>query len=115
MATIIADDKFEFDIVAQATTLKIPPIMLKQIIQKLFSMQGWRPLPDKVSFIEVAKLYPDSQPVGPVLINGADTVLIGLREGQGTDIATTIAYLCKAAKSVVDLSPWAATMDARLK
>lgn len=108
--------KYEFDIVAIATTLKIPPNVLKQIIQKLFGMEGWRLIPDKVSFVEVAKAFTDTAaPVGSVLINGVDTITIGVRQGQGTNLATTQAYICKAAKTVFDLSPWAATMDASLK
>ncbi|ABY62882.1 virion structural protein [Pseudomonas phage 201phi2-1] len=108
--------KYEFDIVATATTLKIPPNVLKIIIQKLFNMQGWRLIPDTVSFVEVAKAFTGTAaPVGPVLINGEGTLTIGVRQGQGTNKATTQAYICKAAKTVFDLSPWVATMDASLK
>lgn len=113
---ITTASKYEFDIVATATTLKIPPNVLKQIIQKLFGMEGWRLIPDTISFVEVAKAFTGTAaPVGPVLINGEDTLTIGVRQGQGTDVATTQAYICKAAKTVFDLSPWASQMDASLK
>lgn len=118
--------KYEFDIVTQATTLKIPPNVLKLIIQKLFNMSTWRLIPDTIYFIESTKVYaPESAGAkggnlavdltGPLLINGEDNIVIGLRAGQGTDVATTLAYICKAAKTVFDLTPWYATMDAKLK
>lgn len=111
--------KYDFDIPTHATALKIPTNSLKLIIQKLFGMGAWRLIPDKISFIEVAKLndpvVPADQIVGPVIINGVDTITIGVREGQGTDEASTLAYICKAAKTVYDLSPWAGQMDASLK
>lgn len=121
MAITIAA-KYDFDIPAQAEALKIPPNVLKLIIQKLFGMQGWRLIPDNISFIEISKAFTAIAETGlavnhqgPLLINGVDTVVIGVREGQGTDTESTLAYLCKAAKVVFDLSPWAATMDERLK
>lgn len=126
MAITIAS-KYPFDIPAQATALKIPPNVLKQIIQKLFGMEGWRLIPDQISFIEIAKAYaPDPvtgeatamyapQRTGPLIINGEDTLIIGVGPGQGTTTDTTKAYICKAAKTVFDLSPWAGQMDASLK
>jgi len=113
---ITTASKYDFDIPTEAKALKIPPNVLKLIIQKLFGMAAWRLIPDKISFVEVSKAFVDTPaPVGPVLINGEDTLTIGVRQGQGTDVATTKAYICKAAKTVFDLSPWAATMDASLK
>lgn len=115
MAITIAS-KYAFDIPAQASALKIPPNVLKLIIQKLFGMEGWRLIPDQISFVEVAKAFTGTTaPVGPVIINGENTIVIGVRQGQGTDLATTKAYICRAAKTVFDLSPWAAKMDASLK
>lgn len=119
MAITIAD-KYEFDAVAQAKVLKIPSNVLKIIVQKLFGMQGWKLIPDKIYFIEITKAYTTSNEFvidrqGPLLINGVDTVIIGVREGQGTDEESTLAYICKAAKSVFDLSPWSDIMDDRLK
>lgn len=120
MAISIAD-KFEFDIPTHADTLKIPTNVLKLIVQKLWGMAAWRLIPDQVYFIEISKVYPPSTDGfkvnidGPVLINGVDNIVIGLRPGQGTNEATTLAYICKAAKTVFDLSPWYDTMDSRLK
>lgn len=111
--------KYDFDIPAHAKTLKIPTNALKLIIQKLFGMGAWRLIPDKISFIELTKMYVPSELAanltGPVLLNGVDTITIAVRAGQGTDEASTLAYICKAAKTVYDLSPWAKDMDASLK
>lgn len=126
MAITIAA-KYPFDIPAQANALKIPTNALKIIIQKLFNMSAWVLIPDQINFIEISKAYgnvtdpndPDVQYVpnreGPLLINGVDTLIIGVREGQGTDTASTLAYICKAAKTVYNLDPWKNQMDARLK
>lgn len=119
MAITIAD-KYNFNVVTQAESLKIPPNVLKLIIQKLFGMEGWRLIPDEISFIEIVKAYANDSEFaivrqGPLLINGVNTMTIGVREGQGTDTASTLAYICKAAKTVFDLTPWYDTMDARLK
>ena len=111
--------KYDFDIPTHAKALKIPTNSLKLIIQKLFGMGAWRLIPDKISFIELIKLYVPSELAanitGPVLLNGEDTLIIAVRKGQGTDEATTLAYICKAAKTVYDLNPWASVMDASLK
>lgn len=111
--------KYDFNIPEQAKALKIPTNALKLIIQKLFGMGAWRLIPDEIHFIEIAKAFDPAVPadtiVRPLLINGVDTLTIGVGEGQGTDTASTLAYICKAAKTVYDLSPWASQMDASLK
>lgn len=117
---ITTASKFEYNIPNEAKALNIPPIIYKLIIQRLFGMGSWKPIPDVVSFIEISKLYPPDLPeardvVGPVIINGVDTITIGLREGEGTDSASVTAYLCKAAKTVMNLAPWADQMNEKLK
>lgn len=108
--------KFEYDIVARAKAKKIPPNALKIIIQKLFGMATFDLIPDKIHFIEESKAYePTLDTKGEalkvnhsvrLLVNGVDTLTIGLRPGEGTDAASVEAYIFKGAKAVYDLSPW---------
>lgn len=115
MAITIAD-KFEYDIPAQATTKKLPLNVYKLLIMKLFNMAPFSLIPDKIYFIEESKAY---TPVvnakgetlevvreGRLLLNGEDTLVIGLKPGEGTNVATLNTYLFKAARSVSNLSTW---------
>lgn len=117
MAITIAA-KFEYDIPTQAEAMGIPTNVLKVIIRKLFGMATFGLIPDAISFIEQSKAYPEvieedgsvleALPVPRLLLNGEDTLVIGLRDGEGTDVASLQTYIDKAYVNVVDLSTWKA-------
>lgn len=108
-------DRFEYDIPTQATALGVPPSVLKVIIRNLFEMAPFGYTPDKIYFVEQSKAYPP-EPIetgvneaitrSRLLLNGVNSITIGLRKGEGTDVSTVSAYIQKAAPSVFDLSLW---------
>lgn len=115
MAFSIAD-KFEYDLAAVATTKRIPLAVMKRLVMKLFGMATEYTIPDKIFFVEESKAFtPVADGDGVVLqavrtqrllLNGEDTVVIGLRPGEGTDEASLTTYIFKAQPGVYDLSVW---------
>lgn len=108
--------KFDYDVPTQAEAMGIPPNILKVGLRKVFGATGTYTLPDVISFIELAKAYPPKPDAAGVimeilrperlLVNGDDSMLIGLYPGEGTDLATVQTFIDKAILAVVDLSTW---------
>lgn len=115
MAFSIAD-KFEYDLAAVATAKRLPLAVMKRLVMKLFNMAPFTTIPDKIFFVEESKAFtPVVGTDGSVLktvrtqrllLNGEDTVVIGLRPGEGTDADSVTAYIFKAQPGVYDLSVW---------
>lgn len=113
---ITSADYIEYDIPAQAEAMKIPPAVLKVIIRKTFNMAPFGLIPDKINFIPSAKAYPPiTEADGSVLavnypqrllLNGENSLAIGLYKDEGTTVPTIQAFIVKVAPSVFDLSPW---------
>jgi hypothetical protein len=111
-------DRFEYDVPTQATAMGIPPSILKVVIRKLFGFATQGIVPDKLHFVEQAKAFANNKDRDGnvlavhastrLLLNSEDTMTIGLRPGEGTDLATLQAYIDKAAPMVSDLSAWKA-------
>lgn len=87
-----------------AAELKVPGVVAKTIIQRMFNMNFFRNFPDTFKFF-----FQDKKIVGSREVYGsAEAMLIGLteRETDGTK-AAVMAYIKKAAPSHVDMTPWA--------
>lgn len=111
-------DKFEYDVPTQATAMGVPPSILKVVIRKLFGFPTIGIVPDKLFFVEHVKAFANNKDkAGNVLavhsstrllLNGDESMTVGLRPGEGTNLATLQAYIDKAAPKVHDLSTWKA-------
>jgi hypothetical protein len=115
MAFSIAD-KFEYDLAAVATAKMLPLTVMKRLVMKLFNMAPFATIPDKIFFVEESKAFTpvvndkgetlDTVRTQRLLLNGEDSVIIGLRPGEGTDAASVTTYIFKAQPGVYDLSVW---------
>ena len=111
-------DKFLYDVPTQATAWGVPPSILKVVIRKLFGFPTFGLIPDKLYFVEQSKALAENKDKDGnllqvhqafrLLLNGEESMTIGLRVGEGTDVASLQAYIEKAAPKVQDLSTWKA-------